>query len=206
MRGRRAIVGIVSVLAAFGVAELLAVLVDGVPSPLDAVGQALIPRFPGAVTSLAIALFGTANRAVLLGGILVVSLAIGALVGAASRRWVAVAAFGAAAAIGLGASVGQPGARPIPSAVVMLVTAVIGVVVLRWLQRTVPEPTPEVTVDPPDDRRPPDDPRDPPVQRRAFLTATVAVGATAAGAVMLSRTTLVAPSPSAPPTAELPTP
>lgn len=210
MRTRRAIVGIVSVLAALGVAEVLAAFADGVPAPMDAVGQALIPRFPGAVTSLAIAVFGAANRAVLLGGILVVSLAIGALVGLATRRWVAVAAFGAAAAIGLSSSIGQPGARPIPAAVVMLATAVVGVVVLRWLQRTVPDPVPRAAVDGADDRldepRPPDDPRDPPVQRRAFLTATVAVGATAAGAVMLSRTTLVAPSTSPPPTAGLPAP
>ncbi len=80
-----ALAGATAAAVSLGVGELLAGLFARVASPLDAVGQVLIPRFPGAVTGWAIDTFGTANRSVLLAGIVLVAVGIGAAAGAASR-------------------------------------------------------------------------------------------------------------------------
>ena len=70
------------------------------PSLISAVGTQFIDRFAASLKDLAIAVFGTNDKAALIVGIVVVSLALGALLGSASvrRPWVGVAGF-----IGFGA-------------------------------------------------------------------------------------------------------
>jgi DMSO/TMAO reductase YedYZ molybdopterin-dependent catalytic subunit len=94
VRIRDASAGVLAVAVAIGVAELLAGLLLRVPSPLDAVGQALIPRFPSAVTAWAISTFGSANRLVLLVGTLLVAAGAGAALGSVARHRPSIAVAG----------------------------------------------------------------------------------------------------------------
>lgn len=184
-----AIVGLLSVVVALGVGEFLAGVAGNVPSPVDAVGQALIPRFPGPVTSWAIAVFGSANRAVLLGGIVVVALLLGAAAAVMGRTspGVPVAIFLTAGAFGVLAARDQPGAQ---FGAVVTTTAIavgVGVLVLRWgLSRLVPVTVPPATSTSSAPRRPPVH-TPAPVARRTVLVGLGGVAAVSAAAGALGR-------------------
>lgn len=172
-RGPGALAGAAAVGVAFGVGELSAGLLPGAASLLDAVGQVLIPRVPLAVKQWAIAVFGTADKAVLLLGTVAVGLAVGALAGAWLRWWATVTLFVAFGVLGGLAAAAQPGT--VPAAVVVTATAAVvsGLLSLRGLHAAGPEAQ-RVR------------PTAPHVDRRRFLALTggaaaVAIGAGAAG-------------------------
>jgi len=99
-RWSAAVAGLIAAALGLAVAELLAALLNRGVTPVLAVGEAVIERSPSWLTEWAISVFGTANKAVLVGGVLVVlaGLAAGAGLLAAHHRGAGLAL---AAALGL---------------------------------------------------------------------------------------------------------
>jgi DMSO/TMAO reductase YedYZ molybdopterin-dependent catalytic subunit len=109
-RRRAGLSGMVAVAVALGVGELLAGLFSGVPSPLAAIGSQVVLRVPPAIEDLAIGLFGTADKAALAVGTVIVALVIGYGTGIASarRRVVGVAVFAVFGLLGIAAGLAEP--------------------------------------------------------------------------------------------------
>jgi DMSO/TMAO reductase YedYZ molybdopterin-dependent catalytic subunit len=172
---RAAVAGIVAVVLAIGVAELLAGLLVPVPSPLDAVGRQVVPAVPGPLTTWVIAIFGAANRAVLLVGTVLVASAIGAGLGVAARRSLLASAllFGLAGAAGALAAGDEPGASALGAWTTIAVAVAVGWWALRALLRRAPAP---VAAGPAPASG---DPAPPAPSRREFLLATAGLGTAA---------------------------
>lgn len=132
---RPASAGALAALVALATAEMVARLLTSGSSPVLAVGQGVIDRVPPAVEDAAIATFGTADKAVLLAGILVVSLAIGAVLGlAGARRFaVAVGGFVVFAGVGVAAVAARPGGSPLAAAAAVTAGAMAGLALLHRL-------------------------------------------------------------------------
>jgi len=96
---------------AIGAAQLVAGLTAPASSPVLAVGQAAIDLTPLPVKNFAISTFGTADKTVLLGGILVVLALYAAVVGIVAVRRLAFGMWGLGlfAFIGLWAALTRPG-------------------------------------------------------------------------------------------------
>ncbi|MGD9531073.1 molybdopterin-dependent oxidoreductase [Pseudonocardia sp.] len=88
--GPAVVIGMLALAAALGVGHLVAGLVSPASSPFLAVGDTVIRFSPQWLTEFAKATFGLADKPVLLAGIAVVSAAIAAAAGLASRRRAAV--------------------------------------------------------------------------------------------------------------------
>lgn len=99
-----ALAGLVSAGFGLGVAEAVAGLLGRTATPVVAVGEAFIDRVPGWLKDLAVEWFGTADKAVLIGGVLVVFAALSAGIGVLTARHrgaglLAAAALGIVAAL-----------------------------------------------------------------------------------------------------------
>jgi DMSO/TMAO reductase YedYZ molybdopterin-dependent catalytic subunit len=95
-----ALAGLAAAALGLGVAELVAGLLGRTATPVIAVGEAVIDRVPSWLKDLAVEWFGTADKAVLIAGVLVVFAALSAGIGVlASRR--RSAGLLAAAALGV---------------------------------------------------------------------------------------------------------
>jgi DMSO/TMAO reductase YedYZ molybdopterin-dependent catalytic subunit len=107
--------GVLSAAVAMGVAQLAAGLTVPQASPALAVGQAAIDQTPSAIKNWAISAFGTDDKNVLLGGILVVLALFAAAVGMLAVRRLALGMYGLAvfACIGLAAALTRPTATPV---------------------------------------------------------------------------------------------
>jgi DMSO/TMAO reductase YedYZ molybdopterin-dependent catalytic subunit len=131
-----ALVGVLAAAVAIGAAQFAAGL--GVPqsSPVLAVGQAAIDLTPLPVKDFATSAFGTNDKRVLLGGILVVLTLYAAVVGILAVRRLAFGMWGLAvfACIGLAAALTRPTATT-GYVVPTLVGAAAGAVALTWLAR-----------------------------------------------------------------------
>jgi DMSO/TMAO reductase YedYZ molybdopterin-dependent catalytic subunit len=187
VRARAAVAGMVAVAVAVGVGELVAAVQARVPSPVDAVGQALVPRFPPTVTSWAIETLGGANRAALFAGTLVVAALLGAAVGtlARARFGVAVAAFVVAGSLAALASVAEPGASPAGAWVTAGVAVGAGLVTL---QRLLARAWTEAATGALGPAAPPaGSPSAPAHTRRAFLVSTAGAGAAAVVSLAVGR-------------------
>ena len=105
-----AVAGMLAAAVAIGAAQLVAGLTAPASSPVLAVGQAAIDLTPLPVKDFAISAFGTADKTVLLGGILVVLALYAALVGILAVRRLAIGMWGLAlfAFIGLVAALTRP--------------------------------------------------------------------------------------------------
>lgn len=125
---------------ALGVGELLAAPLDSVPSPVVAVGRAVIDLAPRSVREGGIETFGTADKPALVLGTIAIALALGAVVGMASRRSRALApvAFSGFATLGVLAATTDPTTSSPLAALVAAATAAAGVLVLRILLRAAP--------------------------------------------------------------------
>lgn len=100
--GPAALSGMVAASLGLGLAEFLAGLLNRAVTPVLAVGEAVIELSPRWLTDWAIAVFGTANKAVLIGGVLVVVAVVAAAIGVLAIRHrelglLAAAALGAVA-------------------------------------------------------------------------------------------------------------
>jgi len=129
-----AVVGVLAAAVAMGAAQFASGL--GVPqsSPVVAVGQAAIDLTPPAVKDFAISEFGTHDKTVLLGGILVVLALYAAVVGLLAVRRLAFGLGGLAifACLGLAAALTRPTATA-GYVVPTLVGAAAGALALAWL-------------------------------------------------------------------------
>jgi DMSO/TMAO reductase YedYZ molybdopterin-dependent catalytic subunit len=98
-----AIAGVVAAGVALGVGELVCGIGAGQATLVTSVGTQFIDRFAASLKDLAIQLFGTNDKAALITGIVIVSIALGAVLGKATvkRRWVGPAGFVAFGVVGL---------------------------------------------------------------------------------------------------------
>ncbi|WP_226761158.1 molybdopterin-dependent oxidoreductase [Arthrobacter sp. SO3] len=208
--------GIAAVGTGVALGELAAGLVSPSLSPVTAVGGAVIDAVPPGVKEWAIALFGTADKVALLGGMGLLIAALAALSGIVELRrgFAGVAIIAVFGVVGLAAVLGRTeltaNAVPVP-----LLAAAVGMVLLRWLVRRLREWRTEAG--PPAARLPAGPPpagpgtaAQPPSRRRFFHalggTAAVAVVAGllattfrgAAAAVSELRSKLVLPAPESP--------
>src|SRR5215472_12919021 len=131
-----AVAGVLAAAVAIGVAQLAAGLTVPEASPVVAVGQAAIDLTPPPVKDFAISAFGTADKTVLLGGILVVLALYAALVGILAVRRLAIGMWGLAlfAFIGLLAALTRPDSTA-EYIVPTLAGAAAGAFALTWLAR-----------------------------------------------------------------------
>ena len=171
-RIRGGVAGLVGAGLALGFGELWAGLFRGVPSPLASVGGVIVDRSPAWLEDVAIGLFGTADKAALAIGTLIVSLVIGWFVGvkAMERPWLAPVVFGMFGLAGFLAGIGEPFARPLLVAVAGAASAGLGVGAWYGLSQWAVDPTDGLAGD---------------TARRRFIGLAVAggVGAVAAGVV-----------------------
>ena len=207
--------GVVAVGAGLALGELAAGLMSPSLSPVTAVGGAVIDAVPPGVKDWAIALFGTADKAALLGGMGLLIAVLAALCGVVElrRRFAGVAIIAIFGVVGLVAVLSRTEltANAIPAP---LLAAAVGMILLRWLIRRLDEW--RTGSEPDAARSGPDEPVSgtaaarPPARRR-FLqvlggTAAVAVVAGvlaatirgAAAAVSELRSKLVLPAPVSP--------
>ncbi|WP_326958503.1 MULTISPECIES: molybdopterin-dependent oxidoreductase [unclassified Arthrobacter] len=186
-------------------------------SPVTAVGGAVIDAVPPGVKDWAIALFGTADKAALLGGMGLLIAVLAALCGVVElrRRFAGVAIIATFGAVGLVAVLSRTEltANAIPAP---LLAAAVGMILLRWLIRRLEEwrtgSEPDVPVSG-TAAAPPTAAARPPARRRflqvlsgtaagaviaGVLAATIR-GAAAAVSELRSRLVLPAPVSPAPP-------
>lgn len=143
-RTRDAISGAVAAGLGLGVSELLAGLVDAFPSLFEGLGNWMIDTAPKPLKDFAIEVFGTADKLALLIGIALVTLTLGAVIGALARKrfWLAIVGFVGVGIVAALAAARDPqvslGIAIIPGAA----AAITGLGVLQWLYGLgLPEPT-----------------------------------------------------------------
>lgn len=172
--------GLVATGFAVALSEMLASFFVSAPSLVLTIGQRFIDITPAALKDWAIAVFGTNDKAVLIGGIVVVTILIGGLLGVVARKRMQVAAVGFIAfgvlgfALGITDPLATAGATLIPA----IAAAGSGIAVLVLLCRLLQGPTtgsadpvPGVTPD----------------SRRTFVTASGAAVVLAIGQVVVGR-------------------
>jgi DMSO/TMAO reductase YedYZ molybdopterin-dependent catalytic subunit len=163
-----ALLGVVSVGAALGAGHLVAALLSPASSPFLAVGDTVIRFSPQWLTEFAKTTFGTADKPILLGGMLVVILAVAAVGGLLSRRGPAAgtAVVLLMGLVGLAVVALSPGFSAV-DLVAPLVAIVAGLLAFRLLHRraTAARPAAEGADGP-----------GRPVSRRSVLVGTSAVG------------------------------
>jgi DMSO/TMAO reductase YedYZ molybdopterin-dependent catalytic subunit len=110
-----AVVGVLAAAVAIGAAQLAAGLTSPQGSPVLAVGQSAIDLTPAPVKNFAISAFGSSDKAVLLGGILVLLALYAALVGMLAVRQLTLGLWGLGlfAFTGLAAAVTRPGSTAV---------------------------------------------------------------------------------------------
>lgn len=135
-----AVAGAVSAGLALGVTELIAGILGEAKSPVVVLGDYLIGTFPSAVERFAIRTFGTSDKAVLIAGIVVLSIAFGALLGVAARRSLAWAVIGFAtfAVLPVLVVIGDSGTSVTDTVISVAVAAAVGILVLRFLLDVAP--------------------------------------------------------------------
>jgi len=131
-----------------GISELLAGVFSQLPSLVDGLGNFVIDNVPRPIKEWAIETFGTADKLVLLIGITVVTLAVGAMVGivARSRFGVAIVVFGAFGMIAALAASRDPQVSTGMAAIPAGAAALAGLATLRMLL-DVGEPRSETDAD-----------------------------------------------------------
>jgi DMSO/TMAO reductase YedYZ molybdopterin-dependent catalytic subunit len=188
-RAHYRLAGLVAAALALGVSELLAGALPGAVSLVGSVGDAAVDWLPGPVVRFGIEAFGTDDKTVLVGVILVVSGVLGSVlvrVGA-ERPAVPVAGFAAFAVVGVLAALRDPQARLWAVATCALAAAVAGVATLRLLLRLGGRSSPaEPAAAPAHPAPPPAQPIGVP-DRRAFLAAAGTLAGVAVGAAALGR-------------------
>jgi DMSO/TMAO reductase YedYZ molybdopterin-dependent catalytic subunit len=181
-----ALAGVVAAGVALGASELVCGLAGSQPSLVTAVGTQFIDRFAASLKDLAVALFGTNDKVALIVGIVVVSLLLGAALGAASvrRPWVGIAGFAAFGVVGLLSYLDDPQGDAAAGVVAAIVAVAAGLAtlfgllhLLRLGRREAPTAPNEATA-----------PTAPTASsRRLFLLAAGSLAAIAAGAAVLGR-------------------
>ena len=136
IRLRFALYGVLAALAGTGVGHLVAALTDPAASPVLAVGELVIDRTPTPVKNWAIAHFGTHDKTILVGSVLVGVLVLAAGAGLLARKSLPLGAGLLALLVGVALSAAL--SRPIvhlSDAWPGVVTGVVGLAVLGGLTR-----------------------------------------------------------------------
>ncbi|MEQ4207647.1 molybdopterin-dependent oxidoreductase [Actinopolymorpha sp. B9G3] len=177
-RSRGALAGVLAAMAGLAAAELVSGALGIPDTPVVAVGATFIDVIPTPVREFGIELLGTADKPVLIAGIVAVLAGLAAWAGilATRSRAKGVALLGALALLGILASATRPGFSPatlIPS----VVAGLVAVAVLGWLlkvyARTANRFAPATTAPPPDSAAsPPPDSTAPPTGAPAEGTVT----------------------------------
>ncbi len=172
--------GLVATGFAVALSEMLASFFVSAPSLVLTIGQRFIDITPAALKDWAIAVFGTNDKAVLIGGIAVVTIIIGGLLGVVARKRMQVAVIGFVAfgvlgyALGITDPLATAGATLIPAIAAAGSGIAVLVLLLRLLQgpaTDAADPIPAVSPD----------------ARRAFMTASGAAVVLAIGQVVVGR-------------------
>jgi DMSO/TMAO reductase YedYZ molybdopterin-dependent catalytic subunit len=169
-RVRDGLAGALAAGLALGVAELVAGLFSSAPSLVEALGNWVIDHVPSKVKEVAISLFGTHDKLVLLISITLVTILIGAVVGLFSRKrfWLAVVVFVGFGLVASVAAFSDPQVSFIAALIPAAIAVIVGLATLRMLYR-MGEPESEAVTD---------------SSRRSFLIgagAVLGVAALAAG-------------------------
>ena len=172
--------GALAVGVAIGLTELAAGLSSGIPSAIAAVGGFVVDVSPPFAKDFAISVFGTSDKGALAIGTVAIALLVGVVVGrlAASRFWVAWAAFSAFAVLGVAAQLSEPGAEPVLVLLATPLAALAGTAVLELLFRA------DAAAFRPAD---PTDGRASDASRRRFVVGAAGAGIAGAAAVGLGR-------------------
>ncbi len=212
VRTRLAAIGAALLAAAAGVgASALGAALLGVPSPVVAVGNRAISLTPGPIKDFAIRTFGDNDKAVLIGGVLVVLTALAVLTGVVAPQG-RVLALTITAVIGLvavaaGLTDSSTSANPAVASVPGLIALTVGVGSLAWLLAALTKQAGQGRPRPLEPH--PDDDLDGDFDRRSFLAAALATGAVAgigglgsrvfaSDAAATSRADLAVPEPTFP--------
>ena len=178
--------GVAAAALALGVTELAAGILSGAVSLVGAVGDAAVDWLPTPVVRFGIEAFGTDDKTVLVGVILILSAVLGAVLGRAGERRPAVplAGFAAFGVLGALAALRDPQARSWAVAAAAIGGAVAGVAALRVLLKLATVRNDQGTpAEEPATRAQPIGVPD----RRAFLAAAGTVAGVAVGAAALGR-------------------
>lgn len=134
-RVRDSLAGAIAAGLALGVSELIAGLVATAPSLVEGLGNWVIDNVPPPVKDLAISLFGTNDKLVLLISIAIVTIVIGAVVGSFGRDrfWIPVATFVGFGVLATLAAIRDPQVDLLSAAVPAVVAVVVGLATLRML-------------------------------------------------------------------------
>jgi DMSO/TMAO reductase YedYZ molybdopterin-dependent catalytic subunit len=162
------------------VGQFVAGLTGAGGSPVVVVGELQIDFTPPWLKNFAITEFGSHDKLVLVGGILVVLGVFAAVIGAAATRRMAygMAGLGVFAAIGLTAAA----TRPTATVVSLLPTLAATAAAMAVLQVLIPLVRPPARETPDEDEQDAEGPR-----RRSFLAAGAAIAGIAAGAGLAGR-------------------
>jgi DMSO/TMAO reductase YedYZ molybdopterin-dependent catalytic subunit len=135
-RLRFALYGVLAALAGTGVGHLVAALTDPAASPVLAVGELVIDHTPTPVKNWAIVHFGTHDKTILVGSVLVGVLVLAGVAGVLARRSLTLGAglLALLVAVALYAALSRPIVH-LSDAWPALVTGVVGVAVLAGLTR-----------------------------------------------------------------------
>jgi DMSO/TMAO reductase YedYZ molybdopterin-dependent catalytic subunit len=145
---RGALAGVLAAMAGLASAELVSGVFGISGAPVVAVGAAFIDVIPTPVREFGIELLGTADKPVLIAGIVVVLAGLAAWAGMLATRSLSkgVAVLGALALVGVLASATRPGSSP-ASLVPSVVAGVVAVALLGWqlkvYARTAGQPRPD---------------------------------------------------------------
>jgi DMSO/TMAO reductase YedYZ molybdopterin-dependent catalytic subunit len=172
-----------------GVAELVAGLVERVPSTLSSIGAVAVDNVPSAIKEWAIDTFGTGDKGALIIGIVLTTMAIAALVGNWMYRSgvvVAVPVFVGFGIVGLAASLNQTLISVPLTVLAAAVSTGSGITALYWLLQTPGTPLADSVVGAPTDGVPVDP------SRRQFMGRAAGVGAVAAASGLVGRRLLTA--------------
>jgi DMSO/TMAO reductase YedYZ molybdopterin-dependent catalytic subunit len=193
-RGLAALAGVAAAALGLGVSELIAGLLPGATSLVDAVGQVAINLQPAGAKDFVVGIFGTNDKLALEIVVTAVALASGAVFGIlATRRFAfAVAGFAVFGVVGFIAALGQPLADPAFVAVQAAVSTAVAIQTLSWLLGRLGRTEERSTMADP--------------ARRSFLLRTTAVGIGALAAGAFGRTAIASSTTSPIPSTPLPPP
>jgi DMSO/TMAO reductase YedYZ molybdopterin-dependent catalytic subunit len=181
-RRPHAAAGALAALAALAAGEIVPALLGSDVSLVTAVGSEFIDRYAAALKDLAVAIFGTNDKAALIVGVVVTSVVLGAVFGVVARRRPVVVplGFGAFGVVGSLALATDPQGSTGVAVVSAVVAVVVGVGAHRLLVRLIPRPVGPAPAGPAAGTAAPGG-------RRAFLLGVGALVVVSVGATTLAR-------------------
>ena len=137
MRLRAAIAGIVGLVVALGITELVHGLYDLVPSVLGSIAQVVVEWTPGGIVTQGIELLGKADIPVLIASVILGTVAVSALLGILAVGRPALALLGVAllTAVGIAVSFVEPFINPLATVATVVIGLLAGTVVAETMLR-----------------------------------------------------------------------